>query len=502
MFEVKKELLDSHEVILEVVFEDEAVEAAKRAAAREISSEINIPGFRRGRAPYTKVVQAVGEAAVLQEATEHLLDKHYPEFLEKAEVSPYGPGDFVDMKADPLTFKIRVPLQPRVDLGDYQSLREDWTEPSVSEEEIDQVLDQIREEHAVLEPVDRPAELGDELMVNVHATVDDDVIVDEDDIEVVLSETRPFLSPEFVEALVGMSAGEEKSFTLTLPETIEEPSLRGVEGDFDVEVTQVYERNLPELDDALASTVGSFETYDELVADIRERILSSKQDQAEAAYRANLVDQLVEQADIDYPPQLVADTLDDMVDEVARRVQREQKMELEDALRLEGRTVEQLREQLRPQAERRVKQSLVLQALAEEEELEVSEDEIVQEFSDMLGRFGMPEQMAERPINIESDIGRNLRSTVLGRKVMERLAVIGRGELEDVAEAEAEAEVGEGIEAGSESGGPEPVAEEESLDADASEEAPSSEEEVPEAEGSEAEAVEPSGATEDAEAAG
>jgi len=434
VFEVKKELLDSHEALLDVVFEDEAVDGAKRRVARKISRKLNIPGFRQGRAPYAKVLQYAGEPAVLQEAAELLLDESYSEILEAAEISPYGLGEFVDMQPSPLTFKIRVPLEPVVDLGDYKSLREDWTEATVSDEEIEQVLAQIREEHAILEPVDRAAEMDDELRVDVHATVGDDVIVDEDDIEIVLSEERPFFSPEFAAALVGMSTEEESAFTLALPESMEDPDLQGAEAEFTVKVTQVFERKLPELDDALASTVGSFESFDELKQDIIDRILKQKKEQAESVYRDRMTAKLVEMATSNYPPQMVSDTLDDIVKETSQRIQRQSKMSLEDALRLEGRTIEQFREDATSQAEDRVKRSLALRQFALAESIDVGDDEIVEEYSDFMAQIGMAGQMADNDLDVNSPMGNNFRNTVLGRKVMTRLVAIGRGEADAGAE--------------------------------------------------------------------
>jgi trigger factor len=432
VFEVKKEILDSHEALLEVVFEPEAVEEAKRAAAREISQEVNIPGFRKGKAPYGKVAQTVGEPAILQEAAEHLLHEHYSDFLESAEVSAYGPGDFVDMEPSPLTFKLRVPLEPEVDLGDYKALREAWTEPQVSDEELEQVLEQVREENAILEPIEGPAELGNELRISVHASVEGDPVVDEHDVPVVLSAERPFLSPEFVEALVGVTSGEERSFTLPLPETIEEPSLRGQDANFEIEVEQVYERRLPDLDDALASTVGSFETLDALKADIRARIIDRKRQQSESGYYGTLLEQLVAQAEMAYPPQLIEDTLDDMIQTVTERIKQQQKMSLEDALRLQGQTMDQYREEMRPQAEVRAREILVLRELAVAEQIEVSPDEVVQEYSNLLNQFGMTEQMQNMRLDANNPLARNLQASVFERKVRDRLVSIGRGELDQV----------------------------------------------------------------------
>ena len=436
MFEVKKELLDSHEALLEVTFEEPAVDEAKRRAAAKISREVNIPGFRKGKAPYAKVLQYVGEGSVVQEAAELLVDEAYTQILEKGEVSPYGPGEYVSMQPSPLVLKIRVPLEPSVELGDYLSIRESWEDPAVSDEEVTQVLEQMREEHAIMEHVDRPAAMGDQVLVDVKAVANGDVLVDEKEIEVVLSESRPFLSPEFVAALVGMSVDEEKQTTLVLPETIDQPSLQGVEADFTLTVRHVHERTLPNLDDALASTVGSFETVAELEKDVRERLMAHKQEQAEGEYQTKLVSKLVEQSTVAYPPVLLDETLDEIVNETKQRVETQRKMSLEDALRLDGLTLEQFRDQMRPQAEIRVKRSLALSKLAEQEGVAVSDDEVAQEYMNLLSRIGMVEQLTDRTVDVDSALGRNLRSNVLGRKVMSRLTAIGRGEAQ-VAEAEA-----------------------------------------------------------------
>lgn len=439
MFDVKKELLDSHEALLDVVFEEATVDEAKRRAARKISREVNIPGFRRGRAPYAKVLQYVGEPSVLQEAAETLLDDAYLQILEKAEIAAYGPGEFVDMQSSPLTFKIKVPLEPNVELGDYQTIRVPWEASTVSDEEVQQILGQAREEHAVLESADRAAEMGDQVTVNVKAVAGGEVIVEEDDIEVVLSEERPFLSQGFVQALIGMLLDEEKAFTLALPETIEEPSLRGVEADFTVKVTKVFARVLPDLDDALASTVGAFETLADLERDIRERLATGKQEQAESAYRSKLVTQLVAQATVSYPPQMVEDSLDDMVNETRQRVERQRSMPFEDALRLDGMTMEQFRAEMQPQAEERVKRSLVLSKFAELAGVVVSDDEVVQEYTDLYKRLNIA--VPEQQVDIDSQLGQNLRSSVLGRKVLDHLAEIGRGELPETdADAGSDAE--------------------------------------------------------------
>ncbi|MBN2389602.1 MAG: trigger factor [Anaerolineae bacterium] len=430
MFEIKKEVLATHEALLNVEIEEAAVKEAMRKAARVMSQKYNIPGFRRGKAPYAKVVKYVGEAALLQEAADAMLEEIYPEILDKAEVDPYGPGELQDIKPDPLTFIIRVPLSPEVVLGDYNNLSLEWEDVIVNDEEVADVLEQVREEHAVLEALERPAEYGDEVHINVLGTVDSDVIVEEDDIEVVLKEDVPFVAPGFVEALVGMSLDEEKSFTVVFPETFSEESLRGEEGEFEVKVVGVYDRVLPDLDDALASTAGSFETLEELKQDIYTRLLEAKQRHAQEHYRDDLVSVLVAQSDVHYPPVMVEHALDDMIEDMGRRIQREQRMSLEDAIQLQGITVEQLRQQMKPQAEADVKRSLVLTEFAEAQGIVVSDDEVVQEYQSFMTAMGQAHRVESMPLTLDSPMGHNLRMGILSRKTLEHLEKIGRGEVD------------------------------------------------------------------------
>jgi len=437
VFEIKKEVLATHEALLNVEIEEQAVNTAMRKTARALSQKYNIPGFRRGKAPYAKVVQYVGEAALLQEAADTMLEEIYPQILEEAEVDPYGSGELEKVDTDPLTFTIRIPLAPETVLGDHHSLSLAWQEPAVTDEEVAEVLEQIREENVTLEALERPAEYGDEVHINVLGTVDGDVIVEEDDIEVMLKEDVVFVAPGFVEALVGMSTDEEKSFTVTFPETFGEENLRGEEGEFDVKVVGVYERVLPELDDALASTAGPFESLEDLKQDIYTRMLDAKQSHTHEHYRDDLVSILVAQSDVRYPPVMVEHTLDDMIEEMGRRIQREQRMSLEDAMQLQGVTLEQLRQQMRPQAEADVKRSLVLAKFADAQGIVVSDDEVVQGYHDFLTAMGQAHRIDSTPLSLDSPLGRNLRSSLLGRKTLEHLEKIGRGEIDADAVTEA-----------------------------------------------------------------
>jgi len=441
VFEVtSKQVLDTHEAVIAVKIDPETVETAKRTAAKTLAQKINIPGFRKGAAPYQRIVRYVGESAVLQEAADQLLNDIYPQIIEKAEIKPYGPGELQDLKLTPMTFEIKVPLEPTVILGDYRSLRREWQDVAVDDEEIRGILEQFREEHAILEPVDRVADMGDEVNLNLHGLQNGEMVIDEHDFSVELDATQPFLSLEFIQALVGMGANDKKEFALTIPEDSDEEDLRGATVDIEVTVNQVYTRTLPELDDALASTVGAFETLEDLKADIRHRMGDYKQHQARTAYQDALIKDMVQQAQVRYPQILVEETLDDLVKETEERIMRESKISLEDVLRLQGQTMEWFRGQMLPRAETRLQNSLVLSEFARQEKITVSDEEIVQHFNAIMAANGVEESAALDDIKIDSPLGQNMASTVLEHKTLERLEQIARGEYVEPAAAEPVAE--------------------------------------------------------------
>jgi trigger factor len=467
VFEIKTEILDSHEALLNVEIDEETTRQAMRDVAREIAREIRIPGFRKGRAPYKVVVRYTGEDYVRRQAAEDLLEDLHRDFIEAAGITPYTSGTAENIDESSMTFTIRVPLQPEVDLGDYRHLRRERPTPTVSDEEVQAALDQIREENVVLDSVDRPAELGDLMTIDVLGTVEGDLIAEEDEIEVMLDPEQPFIAPGFIEELVGLSEGEQKIFTVVFPDDFEEASLSGEEATFEVTVDQVYDRTLPELDDALASVVGPFESMDELEADIRERIRASKEEQTQETYHDDLVYDLIDQAEIRYPPAVVEETLKNMVQNIDRNYRREHRMSLDDALKLQGLTLEQFENTLRPQAEESIERNLVLQEFVLQEGIEVDDDDVVRMYTDFMERLGQ-EQMPDQPMfDLDSEMAGQFRYSVLQRNIMERLEAIATGQVEadeDVETSEDEVEATEAEEAAPSEAPAEPEEEEDAVE--------------------------------------
>lgn len=446
MYNFNTEILETHEAQITVEVEEQALQNAIQQAARTIARTVQIPGFRKGRAPFARILRYVGEERMREEAVDGLLEELYPQAIKTADITPYAHGDIEEITYDPCVIKIRVPLAPEVELGDYKSLRREWEDATVAEDEIETVLEQIQEEHAVESPVERPCQYGDLVYLDVLGTVDEEeVLIDEENSPFYLDEEEEedeeefFFTPEFYDELIGLQAGDEKTFVLTLPEDIDEEDLRNKEVTYDVVVNEVLSYTLPDIDDALATTVGAFETLEELKADIRARLLEFKRMQQESVYQDALLDALIEQAQIRFPPQMLEETLEELLADAEQHMQQDHKISLEDALRMDGRTLEQFREEMSPRARTRLMRSLALSEFMHAEQIQVTDDDVLNAYHELLESFGTDTETAP-PLDFHSELGQNLRQSALGEKVFARLMAIGRGEVIEAPAEEAPAE--------------------------------------------------------------
>ncbi len=434
MYKLETKILDTHEAYITVEIEEAAFQKTLREAARNISYNVHIPGFRKGRAPFGKIMRYVGTDRLKQEAAESMIQEIYPKVIEDAGIKPYQNGTVEDMNVDDqLTFNILVPLAPEVTLGDYHSLRTDWTEPTVDDAEVADVLEHIRADNATEEVVERPCQYGDLVYIDIFGSVDDEeegelVLIDKDSEAFLLDEDDPFLTPAFYDEIVGMAADDEKAFTITLPETLDDERLRNAEAAFDVIIHKVCAYTMPDLDDALASSVGNFETLADLKENIRHHVLERKLREQETEHQNELLETLAEQADVRYPPVLLEETLDTLTEEHAKSVQKKHKISLEDALRLEGKTLEEFRESLVGQARKRVIYSLVLSTFAAEEDITASDAEVYAAYAELIEATG--KSMAVAPeLDLDSDVGKTIRNEILKRKCFAHLLAIAGGEV-------------------------------------------------------------------------
>jgi len=433
---------ENRTLTLTVEVDDERVQPALRAAARRISKDYRIPGFRPGKAPYEVVLRHYGETALYQAALDDISQKVYQDVLEQEKIEPIGPGEMDIVELKPMKLKFVVPLRPEVNLGDYGALHVDYAPPIVDDEALEHELEHLREHQAVLEPVERPAQMGDVVTLDAKAFMNDgenpsDFLLADQDVALVLEEKADWPMPGFAAQVIGINAGEERKFDLAFADDYVNESLRGKVAHFEVKAKEVKSRSLPEWNDELAKSLGEFETLDALRANVREQLEDAARAGVDKDYRQKVVDQLVEQSTIKYPPTLLEAELDDYVKDFDRRL-REQKLTLEDYLKIEGKTAEQFREEVKPQAEARMKRSLVIGKIVEREHITVDPSDVEERISNLSSPWG--ERAAEmRKLLATNESREMLELDLLTDKGIDRLAAIARGEIQAQSPAEATA---------------------------------------------------------------
>jgi trigger factor len=440
--DISTEQLETHELKVTVELPTENVEKAMKSAARRISNKYRIPGFRKGKAPYWRILKAFGAEAVFEEALEDLSQDVYKKALDEIEVDPYGPGALVDVQQDPVRLVYQIPLQPSVELGDYRAVRLPFEEPEVTDEQLDEAMRELRESRVVTETVERAADWGDQVNLDIFGvrlqegqeTLDEDEEVeqenilidqegDEDPLEFILDAENDLL-PGFAAEVVGLEAGSEKEFTLDLPEDYENEELAGRRVFFEVEVIEVLSRSLPELNDTFAADVtnGEHETLLEMRVEVRKQLKQVAVRQAEEPYIEEIFDKLIEDSTIAYPPVMVDDAVEDELRQFDARLRR-QGLTLDDYLRIRQTTREEVGEDFRESAEENLKRSLILGKVVETEEISIEDealqDEIRQAFS--LGEGFDTEKLGPQLLG-------SFRHSLLTQHGIERLVAIAKGE--------------------------------------------------------------------------
>jgi trigger factor len=374
------ELPDSR-VRLEVEVPTEALERELKSAAADLGREMRVPGFRSGKVPADVVLRQVGREAVLDEAVRRGLPAWYEEALADAGIQTVGDPqvDLSDLpeKGAPLAFTIEVGVVPPAQLGEYKGVEVGRREPKVDDQEVQAELERLRESHASLETVERPASEGDFVVMDYVGSVDGEPFEGGEGRGQVVELGSGRLIPGFEDQLKGASAGEERTVELTFPDDYPAEQLAGQDASFAVEVKEVKEKRLPDLDDDFAVEAGGFDSLDELRGEIESRIAQAEDRAIEAEFREAAVDAVVAQARIDVPKELVHSKAHEMWHRTARRLA-EQGINPEQYLAMTGKTEEELVVESEPDAETALKREAVLAAVVEAEGIEVSDEEIEQ----------------------------------------------------------------------------------------------------------------------------
>ncbi len=383
-----------NEVELSVDVPVAAVRQAYDRAVAKVRQEMQLPGFRKGRVPVDLVIQNVGADFIRGEALEDAIPEWGDEALRAAGLYDDAVGTS-DLQVGPLdetadySFSLKVQTMPVPALGEYKGLEVPKREVAITDDQVSAQLTMLQERLASLQPVeDRAVRTGDFVLMDLSGARDGEPIEGAQGKDQMYEVGRANLIPGFEEELTGVMPGEDKSFDITFPEDYHAEELAGQPATFTVSVKEIKEKVVPELDDAFAADVSEFETMDELRADIRERLQAAAEEGVKREFRAAAVEKAVEHATMAVPSTMVDREAHRLFHQLEERVG-EQGLTMDVYLGVLEKTPEDIEEEMRPQAEFIIKRQLVLEAIAEAEKLEVTDDdiaEVVKRDAEAIGR--------------------------------------------------------------------------------------------------------------------
>ncbi len=384
--------VDQHVVELTIEVPAADVAAGIKAAVKRIASQVNVPGFRKGKAPRNVIEMNYGKEAVLNEAYDFLVNQNYTAALQENKIVPVSQPEIEQVQFEEgkdLIFKATVTKRPDVKLGDYKGLDAKKEEAKVTDEQIQDQLKNIAEQQAEMVVADKDAkvEQGDFAVIDFKGTVDGKAFDGGEGKSYPLQIGSGNFIPGFEDQLVGAKAGDDVTVKVTFPEDYFVADLAGKEAEFATHIHDIKRKQLPELNDEFAKANSSYETIAELKADLRKKMEEDAERRAVDAYNGELIKTAVENAEVDIPEVMVADRVEQMIQELAMSMEG-RGLKLEDYLKFSNKTVEELREEYKETAAENVRTDLVLDAIAVEEKIEVTPDDMNREIFMMAQNFG------------------------------------------------------------------------------------------------------------------
>ncbi len=371
----------------------EELEKAIQAAYMKEKSKISIPGFRKGKVPRTMIEKMYGPEIFFEDAANTLISQEYPKAVDESglDVVSRPKIDVTQIeKGKPFIFTAEVAVKPEVTLGTYMGIQVAKEDVSVTDEELDAEIDKERESNARMITVeDRPVADGDTAVIDYEGFVDGEAF------EGGKAENQPLVigSHSFIdtfeEQLVGKNTGEEVVVNVTFPEEYHAPELAGKPAVFHVKINEIKSKELPELDDEFAQDVSEFDTLAEYRDSVKEKLLKRKETEAEHKREEEAIQKIVEDSQMEIPDAMIDTQARSMVEDFANRIA-QQGLSIEQYMQFTGMTIEQMQEQMQPDALKRIQNSLVLEAIAKDQDIQISEEEVEEELGKMAQMYGMP----------------------------------------------------------------------------------------------------------------
>jgi len=414
---VSVETLPTSEAVVNVDFSWEELEKASDKAYRKLVQEIDIQGFRRGKAPRSILERKIGKEYIYQEGLDKLMTETYRDVLKEHKIVPLTQPELdapILAMGQPYHFSIKVPILPPVELGDYRSLHFERQEADVTSEEVEKELNSLRERQAQWEVVERPAQIGDRVTVDLKLTAEDQTVSDLKDNPFELTDERHGLFSGMDEQIAGMVVGESKTFSATIPEDYANEKLAGKASSYEITLHKVEFKSLPEFDDAFASAASKEEyaSLEDMRKGLSDQILEGKKRKIREDLREQVLNAVVDQAELTIHPVLIDEEAHEMKHQMTHLLE-QQRMSMDQYLMLVKKTEAEYEESLKPEAEKRVRQQLVLDEFIKKEEIHVSPEEV-----ESLFRFYA--QMGQNLPQTEAQV-RNVASSLQREKAISRL---------------------------------------------------------------------------------
>jgi trigger factor len=431
---VTKEKTENSQAFLTIEVEPGEVETGMQKAYQRVVKKANVPGFRKGKAPRELLERYIGKEALLEEALEDIVPDAYEKALKEQTLEPFAQPKIEVSQMEPVIFKAVVPLPPTVTPGDYKSIKVEPIASDFKDEDVDKVIEQLRHQNAVWEPVERPINTGDMVTMDIKSDVQGKPVINRDGWQYQLEPNTNFPLPGFAAQLVGLNQGEEKEFKLQMPVDYSNTELAGKDVAFRVKIGEIKQEKLPEINDEFAK-IASPECQD--VAALRERIATELKTRAEERARLDYEEKVIQAAvdisKVEYPPVMLESEIERLFNQQLQYLQMSG-VNIESYLKALKKSPDDIRAEMKPRAEKRVLQSLVLEKIAEVEKTEVTDAEIDTEIETLLKSSNEKEQ-AEMRVSLNTPSSReSIKDMLLLRKAAQQLINIAKSSYTEIKE--------------------------------------------------------------------
>ena len=386
------EKLEKNMAKLTVEVPAEQFEAALKTSFQKNKNRFTVPGFRKGKAPQSMVEKLYGVGVLYEDAVNAAIDDTYGDAMDESGLEIVSrPEISVEQveKGKAFIYTALVAVKPEVTLGEYKGIEVPKAKPEVTDEDVEAELKKVQEQNSRLVAVeDRPVADGDQIIIDFAGFIDGEAFEGGTAEDYPLTIGSHSFIDTFEEQLIGKNIGEEAEVNVTFPAEYHAAELAGKPALFKVTVKEIKVKELPALDDEFAGEVSEFETMDAYKADIRAKLADKKQKEATTENENNVVEKVVENASMEIPEAMIEEQVREMLNDYARRMQ-SQGLSLEQYMQFTGMTVDSMKEQMRPQAEKRIRTRLVLEAVVAAENIEASDEAVENEIKQMAETYKM-----------------------------------------------------------------------------------------------------------------